>query len=141
MTADDTLRKLIKMARERAGLSQGQAADRAHIGKAWYKRVERTAVSVSMATMLAILNAVGLTPDVLRQEGQEHLADLLAEEHRVMGQASPYADELERYLWNAPADTSLRLFLIACSRTVREIQAAGTELPDNEVMNSLGRLL
>jgi transcriptional regulator with XRE-family HTH domain len=137
VVADDGLRKLIKMARERAGLSQSQAATRAFIGKAWYKRIERIPVSVSVGTMLSVLNAVSVTPDLLRKQDQEELADYLEEQQRVMGLASPYTDELERYLWNAPADQGLRLFLIACSRTVRELQANGSEHPDEEIQRML----
>lgn len=137
MTADDGLRQLIKMAREQAGLSQSQAADRAHVSKAWYKRVEGKPVSVTVATMLSVLNAVCITPDQLRRQGQEGLAQDLEEQHRIMGLASPYTDELERYLWNAPANQELRLFLIACSRTVRELQSNGSERPDEEIKRML----
>jgi transcriptional regulator with XRE-family HTH domain len=137
MVADDSLRQLIKMARERAGLSQSQAADRAYITKSWYKRIESRPVAVGLVTMLAVLNAVCVTPDLLRRQGQDQLAGALEEQQRVMGLASPYTDELERYLWNAPADQGLRLFLIACSRTVRELQSNGTERPDEQIRRML----
>lgn len=128
VTTTAELRWLLRTAR--GGLSQARAAKRVGISPGWWKRIENASQpTVTLNLLLRMFDAVAIMPAHLRQIGLEELADLLDEQHRVLGAAAPFDDPLECYLWGAPADPALRDALIAYARELRKVRTPARTEP------------
>ncbi len=60
---------LVREARERAGMTQAELAQRARVSREWLLKVEAGRTSAEMPRVLAVLAELGLVLDVHPQEG------------------------------------------------------------------------
>ena len=123
---DDRLRALIRMYRkERAGLSQREAAERAGLSAVWWRQIEGgIQPNVQAGTLARMCYAIDIPPLQVSRVGYDHLAELISERYAAFG-GQEYADPAERHLWLTPetSDTERRA-LIAYLRTLREAEGS-----------------
>lgn len=86
MQLDDALRRLLKQGRQRQGLTQAKAAERAHISTVWWKQLESGTRDVAEAeTVAAMLEVVRARVRVVREMGHDELARALQERYDWFG--------------------------------------------------------
>lgn len=133
--ADGRLRKLIRMhRREKARLTQEEAALRAGISTIYWKRIEQGSVGAPVDTLARMLYAVEAEAAYLRGAGYEELALEVEERVKALEQGgSPFGDEAESHLWRTPGMSDrLRYALIAYLRTVRDVAGLSPEWQGNQ---------
>lgn len=113
---DETLRRLLRTARRRAGLTQDEAAKLAGVTQGWWKKVENASnLNVTEELMASMLAIVGIMPKTLKDRGYPDLACLVDEWLSLDDNDSTLS--LEDYLRNAPAPPALRNALVLYART------------------------
>jgi transcriptional regulator with XRE-family HTH domain len=116
------LRQLIRITRtDRARLSQRAAGEAAGLSEVWWRQIERGNIDYATADTLARMCFVlDITPEQLRRIEQEHVADLVAARHAVLG---PEPDELEDYLMKTPGlSDQARQALVSMAKVFRTNQ-------------------
>jgi len=68
----DHIPAAVRLARLDAGLSQRELAERAGTSRAWVAAVERGACVPSVGRLLDLARALGVTPQYLLQQQQQH---------------------------------------------------------------------
>lgn len=128
LTTNENLRALLRTARSHARISQKDAAAKAGVSVAWWKRVESAyETAVAPETLAAMLDAVGVVPLHLESMGEYALARLLEthQSFRETADSSRNRDDgrlLEEYLMNAPASDDIRRALVAFARNLRSLR-------------------
>jgi transcriptional regulator with XRE-family HTH domain len=118
ITTNAPLRGLLRTARRHTRLSQKEAAAKAGVSSAWWKRVESAyETSVSAETLADMLDAVGVLPGHLDDLGEHVLAELIIARQSFRDTVTSSQESLEEYLMNAPAADDLRHELITYVRT------------------------
>lgn len=126
---NQNLRSLLRTARSLARLSQKEAARKAGVSPAWWKRVESAAeTTVAPETLVSMLDAVGVLPRHLDDLNEHELAELLQSRISFRSAKGPAAPEvldsraLEAYLLKAPAPEDVRQGLVAYARAQRTLR-------------------
>lgn len=127
LTMNANLRSLLRTARKASRLSQKEAAAKAGVSVAWWKRVESAyETSVAPETLAAMLDAAGAVPLHLEAMGEYALARLLEarQSFRETADGTRPRDSslLEAYLLNAPASENIRLALVAFARNLHTLR-------------------
>lgn len=133
ITTNAELRGLLRTGRKHARLSQKDAALKAGVSPAWWKRVESAyETSVAPDTLAAMLESVGVLPEHLYAIGDADMAQrLLARQsfRVVTAHQNNHQDPraLEEYLMKAPAPEDLRQELVAYVRARCQLTPGRTE--------------
>lgn len=128
---DTQLRTLLRTARRAAHLSQQEAARRAGVSRAWWRRIESAAeITVTEETLTEMMEAVGVQPEHLRALGHNDLAESLTRRREFDKVTANSTAALEQYLMNAPASDEVKLALVITVRTMHEIQRGDEPFAD-----------
>lgn len=124
------LRDLLRITRTQvAGLSQRQAALAAGgMSEVWWRTIETGRAGTAPAdTVARMAYALDITPEQLRNIGQDHIADLVERRRALLTPEirEPPNDEAEQHLWETPGvSDDIRAALVAYLRTLRNMRTA-----------------
>jgi transcriptional regulator with XRE-family HTH domain len=117
ITTNSRLRGLLRTARRSTRLSQKDAALKAGVSPAWWKRVESAYdTSVAAETLADMLDAVNVLPEHLQRLDEDDLAELMAARQSFRTIKESTQPSLEEYLMKAPASDELRRELVTYVR-------------------------
>lgn len=120
---------LLRLTRTTAGLNQRQAGLAAGgMSEVWWRTIETgRAGTVPADTIARMAYAIDISPDQLRNIGEDHVASLVERRRALLEPeiASPADDDAEHHLWETPGLTpETRAALITYLRTLRHVRPA-----------------
>lgn len=124
---DNVLRVIRLVRKEKARLTQREAAEMAGISVSTWKHVEAGLTEPSDDIIANMCYTVGVQPSYLRKIGCPHIASGVEERLEAMGSKLPANHDgmaaIEAHLWQTPHLSSAdKTALIAFSRTMKEIE-------------------